>query len=303
MIVFLTFCDSRVHGGVAVYVKRHLGAQQLIQPEDGKVRGSAESVWVEIPLRDGEKLLVAAVYRSPSSSTKNDARLNQSIMEHSQNMTHVVIVGDFNHPEANWESESSPVDLHHKASVFLETVWDVFLYQHVKQPTHFRGDQTPNILDLVFTNEEGMVEDLVHQAPLGKSHHQVLKFDNVCYMEKSSKSKTSFNYLKGDHSKLKKTVREQNLMSRLEGKTTSESWTCFKQMMDSAINECIPKYSTCGGILPKQRRPLWCNEKAVAKIKKKRKAYQRYMQTREGKDYLEYAKARNQAKGACRQAT
>ena len=201
--VFLTFCDSRVHRGVAVYVTRHLGAQQLKQPEDGKGQSSTESVWVEIPHRDGEKLLVAAMYRSPSSSTENDARLNQSIVEHSQNRTHVLIFGDFNHPEVNWESESSPVDLHDKASVSWK-LWNVFLYQHVKQLTHFRGDQTPNILDLVFISVEGMVEDLVHQASFGKSHHQVLKFDNVCYMEKSSKSKTRFNYLKGDHSKFKK---------------------------------------------------------------------------------------------------
>ena len=151
------------------------------------------------------------MYRSPNSSTENDARLNQSIVECSQNRTHVLIVGDFNHPGVNCESESSPlpVDLHHKASVFLETIRDAFLCQHVKQPTHFRGDQTPNILDLVFTNEEGMIEDLVHRAHLGKSHHQVLKFDYVCYREKSAKSKTKFNYLKGDYSKLKRLLENR----------------------------------------------------------------------------------------------
>ena len=73
-----------------------------------------------------------------------------------------------------------------KASVFLETVWDAFLYQHIKKPTHFTGDQTPNVLDFIFTNEDGMIEDLVHQAPLGKSHHQVLQFHYVCYSNTNS---------------------------------------------------------------------------------------------------------------------
>ena len=41
--------------------------------------------------------------------------------------------------------------------------------------------------------------------------------------------------------------------------------------MDNAINECIPKCGSCGGILPKQRKPLWWNEKALAKIKRKDK--------------------------------
>ena len=38
------------------------------------------------------------------------------------------------------------------------------------------------------------------------------------------------------------------------------------------------------------------------KVKKKRFAYKRYMETREGQDYLLYARARNQAKQACRRA-
>ena len=48
---------------------------------------------------------------------------------------------------------------------------------------------------------------------------------------------------------------------------------------------------------------LWMNKNTLEKVRRKRKAYQRYMQTREGKDYLEFAQARNQAKWACRKAT
>ena len=40
----------------------------------------------------------------------------------------------------------------------------------------------------------------------------------------------------------------------------------------------------------------------AAKIKKKKQAYNRYMETRDGKDYQQYAKARNQAKNVCRNA-
>ena len=34
------------------------------------------------------------------------------------------------------------------------------------------GNQS-NILDLVFSNEEGMVDDIIHESPLGKSDHSV----------------------------------------------------------------------------------------------------------------------------------
>ena len=38
------------------------------------------------------------------------------------------------------------------------------------------------------------------------------------------------------------------------------------------------------------------NEKAITKIRKKKEAYRRYLDTKEGKDYTAYSKARNQAK-------
>ena len=66
-----------------------------------------------------------------------------------------------------------------------------------------------------------------------------------------------------------------------------------------SIKECVLRCSS--GIPSKQRKRLWWNEKALAMIEKKRHAYQRCTQTREGKDHLEYAKATNQAKAASRQ--
>ena len=44
------------------------------------------------------------------------------------------------------------------------------------------------------------------------------------------------------------------------------------------------------------------NEEAMKKVRKKRQAYQRYLETREGKDYIAYTKARNQVKWNCKRA-
>ena len=53
---------------------------------------------------------------------------------------------------------------------------DSFLIQNVKHPTRFRGENNPSILDLIFTNEEGMIDSIEHCAPLGNSDHEVLEF-------------------------------------------------------------------------------------------------------------------------------
>ena len=58
----------------------------------------------------------------------------------------------------------------------------MFFFQHVKNPTREGGLDTSNVLNLKFTNEEGMISDLEYGcSPLGKSDHSVLKFKhNSC---------------------------------------------------------------------------------------------------------------------------
>ena len=90
-----------------------------------------------------------------------------------------------------------------------------------------------------------------------------------------------------------------NLNSRIEGLNVQEAWDVFTKSFDEATMLFVPLSS---GTNKTKHKPLWINEKALKKVKKKYESFRRYMQTREGKDYLEYAKARNQAKSECRKA-
>ena len=65
------------------------------------------------------------------------------------------------------------------SSKFLEVVRDSFLFQYVKQPTRYRNENTPSLLDLVFTNEKGMIETIDHCSPVGNSDHEILEFTFV----------------------------------------------------------------------------------------------------------------------------
>ena len=42
------------------------------------------------------------------------------------------------------------------------------IFQHVTEPTRYRENERPNLLDLVLSSEEGMVQDLRYLPPLGK---------------------------------------------------------------------------------------------------------------------------------------
>ena len=58
-----------------------------------------------------------------------------------------------------------------------------FLQQMVKNPTRRREGQRSTLDDLVLVNSESIVSEITHFSPLGKSDHDVLKFD--LYIEKS----------------------------------------------------------------------------------------------------------------------
>ena len=63
------------------------------------------------------------------------------------------------------------------ATVFLESIWDTFLFQHVKEPTRCREGQVPSLVDLVLWNKELMVTDMQYLPGFGSSDHVLLKFD------------------------------------------------------------------------------------------------------------------------------
>ena len=71
--------------------------------------------------------------------------------------------------------------------------------------------------------------------------------------------------------------------------------------MTSGIHTFIPQRTTDYS-KPSKKKTLWMNERALAKVKKKSEAYKRYIETREGQDYMTYCKALNHARRATRQA-
>jgi hypothetical protein len=78
----------------------------------------------------------------------------------------------------------------------------------------------------------------------------------------------------------------------LDKKPMEQQWTIFTNEIQCVLNRHVPckKLTDNGG--GKKRKPAWMNDKVLSRIKKKKSAFELYKQTRNGKDYLEYCKAR-----------
>ena len=75
----------------------------------------------------------------------------------------IVMMGDFNYKHINWNDMSiGSTETSDNEIEFLTTIKDCYLTQHVSQMTRGRGQNKPNLLDLVITNEEHCIEDIQH---------------------------------------------------------------------------------------------------------------------------------------------
>ena len=73
-----------------------------------------------------------------------------------------IIVGDFNLPKVNWQTTSSYSD--GVSKLFLNFISTRSFYQFVAFPT-----REENILDLIFANDEQIVNSVLSKPPLGHS--------------------------------------------------------------------------------------------------------------------------------------
>ena len=123
-----------------------------------------------------QRLLVGTCYRSPTSTDINDEKLRSVIEKAVLRATthHVLIMGDFNYPQIDNVSENVAAKPTDQPTLFFDKTQELCLYQHVRDVTRIRQNQTPTTLDYVFTEEENLIELINYKVPLGKSDHVVL---------------------------------------------------------------------------------------------------------------------------------
>lgn len=293
----LCFNDVNFKRGVAIYTSTHLNAV----PYDGgaNLKGE-ENCWIRLSLRGNDRLLIGCVYRSPNSSERNNQDLIQMLTEvcNKGDFTHLLICGDFNLPDINWRNTSVTAGPESVSSMFLECTRDCFLWQHVTKPTHKRGQQNANILDLVFTNEQNMVDNIEHCAPLGKSHHDILIWKLNCYTTKKSSIREIYNYRRGDFDLLRRLVAEEN-MGDIGELPVQEAWVRFLHVVHTCVTRSVPTVKLDPS---RTKKPAWIEEDVLRKIKEKNKAYKQYRRTSSLTDYKKYTRLRNQCRWESRKS-
>ena len=170
------------------------------------------------------------VYRPPNQSREVDTRLNSFIKEVASK-PNCIILGDFNYPEINWKYGVGPEE----NNDFLETIADNYLTQLVVEPT--RGN---NILDLVFTSDENIVDNLEVGEHLSDSDHNIIRFEIVTSIGRKENSTLIPNFTHANFEEIRSKLREVNWQSLLSNTDTNNQWGLFKTHLLELIYKDIP---------------------------------------------------------------
>lgn len=283
--------------GICIYVSQLYGVEDF-SLDIVNVNDFKESVWVNVKIGKKKSVVIGCVYRSPSSDSANNRKLESLLRAISdKNFKHLVIVGDFNYPNVNWDTCTSTDREGSECDQFLESLKDCFLVQHVEEPTRYRGTQRPSLLDLVLTAEENVIRDMRILAPLGNSDHCTIVFDYICQQELSSSKTRKFKYDKGNYADMRASMANIDWKQELSTKDTQESWDRVNVIITEAMNEHIPTHT---GGHAKKKRQIYMDRSAMKQVKAKQRAWQKYTETQDLHDYELYCKTRNKLRSYTR---
>jgi hypothetical protein len=240
--------------GIIIYI--HSSLDKSVSTVD-VVTVFEEMLFLSLKLRGGDSLLFGCMYRSPTvseTSHTNNFNLNlllKQLCKPTENpYSHICIVGDFNYPKISWEQWYTAVE-DSDEDMFLSTLQDCFLFQHVTEATRVRGTATPNLLDLVLSNEEGMVSEIQHLGSLGRSDHQCLSFKFSCYLEYGH-SFRKFRYHMGNYEAACGFMAERPLTLKVTA-SVDDIWEVIQKCIGEVRDMFVPK-GTVGG------KPRWSDK-------------------------------------------
>ncbi|XP_073186763.1 uncharacterized protein [Lepidochelys kempii] len=252
--------QSRKGGGVALYVRDQYDCSELKYETAEK----PESLWIKFrSVSNKGDVVVGVYYRPPDQGEEVDEAFFWQLTEVTRSHA-LVLMGDFNHPDICWESNTA---VHRQSRKFLENVGDNFLVQVLEEPTRGR-----TLLDLLLTNQEELVGEAKVDGILGGSDHEMVEFRILTQGRKESSRIWTLDFRKADFDSLRELMGKIPWENNMRGEGVQESWLYFKESLLRLQRQTI---QMCRKNSKYGRRPAWLNNEILADLKYKKEAYKK----------------------------
>ena len=276
-------------GGIIIYVRMGL---TCVENKNLKVSNQIESIWLDIGFSGCLKFRLGVFYQAPTVDAETDELIRNEINRGCESSKlPILIVGDFNFPDIEWETRLGNTT---QSRQFIECLQDNYLEQLVYESTMGHNG---NILDLVLTNSENLVSRLELGETLGSSDHSIIRFNLHIKKHIVNNNTKVFDLSKGDYDKLREKLCQIKWDHEFQNKNCYEMWDIFKDKLDNISKECIPFKVLRNS---HKSKPLWWNDKISRLVKIKKKKFYALKNNNRDEDVTSYRKIRNELNGFIR---
>ena len=221
-------------GGIFILVRQDIDIETKLVSIENKHKIPVLSI--EIKFRDSSKICFSTFYRYGYSKVDTFEAAESYYQEICRKYKKVIMIGDINLSTIDdWTDPSSSCELENK---YINLFNELGLTCVVNTPTHKLG----NILDLLFTNQPGLIKDLKIEPDLVcPSDHFSISFKirkNV--PRKRPSKKKVFRYKEADWTSICLDLQSYNWESLFYRKSIIDAWNIFKSKIDIAMRKYIP---------------------------------------------------------------
>lgn len=283
-------------GGVMILTHEKLKTKKI----DGE-ENEAEILAVEVNSQ-GNKLDVVVAYMPPHTRTWSAEEYNGLKDTMTQGLERIInragnnellIVGDFNCKEVNWEEGEAGGGESSWGCKLLELTNDNLLVQNVKECTRKRGQDEESRLDLAFTKDKDTIENIKYLPPFGCSDHVKIEMEiNLGYpteKERGEHREEWYNYPKADYNILRHEFKHTDWNRMHEENTPEGKCRVFKQKYDELIERHVPKRKE-----ETYKKQPWFNKRCRKAKEKRDRAWGITRKRKNNQTWEKYTKLRNE---------
>jgi hypothetical protein len=161
------------------------------------------------------------------------------------------------------------------------------LHQKVEQAT--RGE---NVLDLVFCDDENLVENIMVGESLGNSDHQIIRFDINVESNKCESNVKMPNFRKANFKGIRRDLAGINWEQELGDLSINDMWSKFESKLKQALKSHIPHAKKKAN----RFRNKWVSNSVKTLLRDKNLAYQQMKKTSSDACVHKYVTIRREVK-------
>ena len=281
-------------GGLLIYVRNEIAAPKSDRAEFKEFN---QCVAVKLPITGGKRIELVLVYRpyrlyNGDNNAENGVKANNAKLATLFKLVSKpsILLGDFNCSDVDWEHSHGGST----GKFLLEAAEDNFFTQHVDFPTLMSASTQP---DLIFSSSSNLVSSVVNAGKLGNSDHTMLLITVGGKPPTQDTTEMVPDWMKANISGLRDDLSSIDWESELRDKDCESSWTRFQEIVDEMQAKHVPLKKRRKG-----RRPLWMNARIMRTIRKKRRLWKRYSQSKDYDDHQAYKTVEKEVQRSVRQA-